>query len=205
MWLMRIIGDCPQCGAKDSYGNVAVRRDHVLRHCKACRMEAMRPLPEIQKKVLYLDQFFFSHAFRGREERFLDAIARVQSAAHLQLLVAPYSSVHEEETRLWRGYNDKTSDELMEFIRLSTRGAKFERDYALELTQILKGFQAFLDVHKLGDVRCRALAAARSGNRAAGTTLRLGVDRVLCFAPSTGRYLHAWIPIRARSNLLHVC
>jgi len=100
-------------------------------------------LPTIRKKVIYLDQFFFSHAFRGGDVRFVEAANRIKQLAHFQLLTSPYSSVHEDETYQWRGHNDKTSDGLMEFIKSASRGLTFERAYRIERTQVLKAFAAF--------------------------------------------------------------
>lgn len=139
-----VLGDCPGCKGEDCFGNVSIQRDRVLQGCKRCRYESMVFLPEIHKKVIYLDQFFFSHAFRGVDQRFLTAVERVKHMAHLQLLVAPYSSVHEDETHQWRGYKDMSHDQLMEFIKATARGAEFKKDYSVELTQILKAWDAFL-------------------------------------------------------------
>lgn len=144
MLVTRVLGDCPACNGKDTFGNVSVRHDHVLRGCKTCSYESAVWLPNIRKKVLYLDQFFFSHAFRGSDQRFLAAIERVKRVCHLQLVVAPYSSVHEDETHQWRGYKDKTYAQLMEFIKVTARGAEFERSYNVESAQILKAFEAYL-------------------------------------------------------------
>ncbi|MFA6231209.1 MAG: hypothetical protein WC617_13710 [Rhodanobacter sp.] len=144
MLITRVLGDCPACKGADTFGNVSVQRDHVLRGCKTCDYETVALLPEIRKQVLYLDQFFFSHAFRGNDERFLAAIERVKQVSHLQLLVAPYSSVHEDETHQWRGYKDKTHTQLMDFIKLTARGVEFERSYNIESPQILKAFTAYL-------------------------------------------------------------
>lgn len=144
MLVTRVLGDCPACKGKNTFGNVSVRRDHVLRGCKTCSYESAAWLPDIRKKVLYLDQFFFSHAFRGSDQRFLTAIERVKQVCHLQLLVAPYSSVHEDETHQWRGYKDKTHAQLMEFIKLTARGIEFERSYNIDSVQILKAFAAYL-------------------------------------------------------------
>ncbi len=144
MLVTRVLGDCPGCGAKDSYGNVSVH-EHVLRGCKHCRYQSMVWLPEIRKKVIYLDQFFFSHAMRGKDMRFKDAAERVKRMCHLQLLVAPYSSVHEDETHQWRGHDGMTNDELMEFIKATSRGSEFEKDYSVERTQVLKAWEAFLN------------------------------------------------------------
>lgn len=144
MLVTYVIGDCPSCGAKNSYGNVSVR-DHVLRGCMHCKYESLVWLPEIRKKVIYLDQFFFSHSFRGGDQRFLPAVERVKRMSHLQLLVAPYSSIHEDETHQWRGHKDQTHDQLMEFIKATARGAEFDKKYKVERTQVLKAWVAFLN------------------------------------------------------------
>ncbi len=143
MLVTRVIGDCPKCGAKDSFGNVSVH-EYVLQGCKHCQHQSLVWLPEIHKKVIYLDQFFFSGALRGKDPRFKVAAERVRRMCHLQLLVAPYSSVHEDETHQWRGHEGMTKNQLMEFIKETSRGAEFEKDYQVEHTQVLKAWEAFL-------------------------------------------------------------
>ncbi|MDP3227152.1 MAG: hypothetical protein Q8N13_04140 [Acidovorax sp.] len=143
MLVTHVIGDCPGCGAENSYGNVSVR-DHVLRGCMHCEYQSLIWLPDIRKKVIYLDQFFLSHSFRGGDPRFLVAVERVKRISRFQLLVAPYSSVHEDETHQWRGYKDKSHDQLMEFIKATARGAEFNKDYNVERKQVLKAWGAFL-------------------------------------------------------------
>lgn len=88
--------------------------------------------------------FFLSHSFRGGDPRFLVAVERVKRISRFQLLVAPYSSVHEDETHQWRGYKDKSHDQLMEFIKATARGAEFNKDYNVERKQVLKAWGAFL-------------------------------------------------------------
>jgi hypothetical protein len=144
MIVTRIIGDCPGCGAKASYGNVSVIGQELIRGCRRCDYRTTVFLPPPQKKVIYLDQFFFSHAYRGRDPRFLDAADRIKRLTHRQLLVSPYSSIHEDETHQWRGYEGKTRDDLMEFIKSTSRGVTFEPAYRIERAQVLKGFNAFL-------------------------------------------------------------
>lgn len=139
MLITRILGDCPSCKGKNSFGNVSIHQDHVQQGCKLCSYEPVSFLPKIQKKVLYLDQAFFSLAFKGRDSRFLTAIEKVKHMAHLQLIVAPYSSVHEDETHLWHGHK-----ELMEFIKETARGAKFKKAHNVKRTQILKAWESFL-------------------------------------------------------------
>ncbi len=146
MLVTRVLGNCPGCGAKDSFGNISVR-EYVLRGCKHCRYQSMVWLPEIRKKVIYLDQFFFSGALRGKDPRFKIAAERVKRMCHLQLLVAPYSSVHEDETHQWRGHEGMTNDQLMEFIKATSRGSEFEKGYSVERTQVLKSWESFLKAH----------------------------------------------------------
>jgi len=144
MLVTRIVGNCPGCGAERSYGNVSVIGQELVRGCQRCDFRASVYLPPIRKKVIYLDQFFFSHAFRGRDDRFVAAADRIKQLTHEQLLVSPYSSVHEDETHQWRGYGDKTRDDLMDFIKSTSRGVMFEPAYRIERAQVLKAFSAFL-------------------------------------------------------------
>ena len=65
-----VLGDCPGCGGKQQFGNVSVQGDRILRGCKCCKYHIAIPLPKIRKKILYLDQFFFSNAFKKQDPRF---------------------------------------------------------------------------------------------------------------------------------------
>ncbi|HET9819042.1 MAG TPA: hypothetical protein VFP92_07765 [Rhodanobacteraceae bacterium] len=120
-------------------------RDHVLRGCKACPYSQRIPLPNLSKKIIYLDQFFFSAAFREKDDRFIAAATLIKRATAHQLLLAPYSSVHEDETHQWRGFNGQTKDDLMEFIKATSRGHDFEPAYRIEHDQVLDAFQSFCD------------------------------------------------------------
>lgn len=144
MLVTHILGDCPGCKGKDCFGNVSVYRDHVLRGCRRCKHENRVWLPVIHKKVLYLDQFFFSGAFRGGDPRFVEAAERVKKAAQLQLLVAPFSSIHEDETRQWRGYDGLNNADLLAFIKDVSHGSEFHQDYHVETMQVTKAWNAFL-------------------------------------------------------------
>ena len=144
MLVTRVLGDCPGCGGKGRFGNVSVQGDHVLRGCMSCKYRNTIWLPETRKKVLYLDQFFFSSAFRERDPRFMKAAQRIREISALQLLAVPFSSIHEDETHQWRGYDGKNKEDLMEFIKATSRGHEFEPSYDVEQTQIVRAFQAHL-------------------------------------------------------------
>jgi hypothetical protein len=135
-----IIGDCPGCGATRAFGNVDVYSHYVYRGCGRCRYNEKVPLPELKKKVLYLDQFFFSHAFRANDPIFVDAAERISRLTANQQLVVPFSSIHEEETHLWERYA-----ELMEFIKRTSRGYEFKPAYRIEKDQLQDALHAWLN------------------------------------------------------------
>jgi len=110
----------------------------------SCKYRTTICLPETRKKLLYLDQFFFSSAFRERDPRFTRAAQRIRDVSALQLLSVPFSSIHEDETHQWRGYDGKSKEDLMEFIKATSRGNEFEPSYDVEQTQIVRAFQAYL-------------------------------------------------------------
>lgn len=147
MLVTKVIGDCPRCGAQSSYGNVAVGDPFLNRGCKTCAHTAQILLPKIKKKVIYLDQFFFSSAMRGVDHRFVDAAGKIGRMCHLQLVVAPYSSVHEEEALEWREHKGMSGEQLLAFIKATARGVEFKQSYNVVHTQILKAWDAFLKGH----------------------------------------------------------
>ena len=144
MLVTRILGNCPSCGGINKFGNVSVRGDHILRGCFSCKYRETVPLPQVRKKILYLDQFFFSSAFHARDRRFVRAAERIRHVSALQLLAVPFSSIHEDETNQWRGYSGQNKDDLMKFIKATSRGHEFEPAYEVEKAQIERAFQAYL-------------------------------------------------------------
>lgn len=135
-----VIGDCPGCGAKDTFGNIEILDGkNIWRGCKECRYVEHHALPPIKKKILYLDQFFFSHAFRAKDLRFVRAVEKIERLASLQLLVVPFSSIHEDETHQWEG-----RVELFKFIKNTARGHKFSYAPMVDQTQIVRAFQSWL-------------------------------------------------------------
>jgi len=144
MLVTHVLGDCPKCRGKLQYGNVTVKGFGVLRGCENCSYSITIPLPKIKKKILYLDQFFFSSAFKKHDPRFVKAAGRIREISASQLLVVPFSTIHEDETHQWRGFDGKNKEDLMEFIKSTSRGHQFKLAYDVEESQILKAFQVFL-------------------------------------------------------------
>lgn len=139
MIVTHVLHNCPGCGY-ERYGNVMVMGSFVLRGCGRCKYSVRVPLPPIHKKILYLDQPFFSGAFRGGDQRFVDLADKIERLSSLQLLTSPRSFAHDAEAVQWdRG------PQLIEFIKRTSRGHKFDEGYNVEQAQIMKGFKAWLD------------------------------------------------------------
>lgn len=131
---------CPKCGVSGMYGNVNIGRNILNRGCNNCKEWMRYPLPDIRKKIIYLDQFFLSHAFRDQEQPFVDAANRIKDMASRQLVVCPYSSVHTDETHLWR---HEQQENLYKFIKQTARGYKFNEAYEIKQEQMYRAFDAF--------------------------------------------------------------
>lgn len=148
----RITGDCPGCGGHQTYGNVSVDKDAVRMGCRRCKIRVNRPLPAIKKKIVYLDQCVLSGAFRGKDPRYIQVVERVKRVCSYQLVIAPYSNVHEDETHQWRGHDGQTYEQLMAFIKSTARGTEFEPAYEVERAQVGRGFSAYLGRSSPADV-----------------------------------------------------
>jgi hypothetical protein len=131
---------CPSCQNVGGYGNINITNDWLNRGCTKCKFRHSIPLPKLSKKVIYLDQFFLSHAFRNKERRFVDAVTRIHHLADKQLIVCPRSSLHELETHLWR-HEDQAS--LWRFIKRTSRGHEFEQPHYIKVAQIRRAFERF--------------------------------------------------------------
>ncbi len=131
---------CPFCNVSGQYGNISVSSNTLNRGCNNCKQWDYYPLPPLKKKIIYLDQFFISHAFRQQEKPFVDAAERIKDMAARQLVVCPYSSVHVKETHLWRHENQQS---LFEFIKQTARGHKYSQHYEISKVQIQHSFELF--------------------------------------------------------------
>lgn len=141
----RLKQPCPACGQSGDYGNVNISGDVLNRGCNACGNWETIPLPELRKTIIYLDQFFLSHAFREGEKDFVRAAERIRDLAHKQLVVSPWSSVHEFETHLWR---HTSQADLWKFIKQSARGHQYSNSPHIKSMQIQRAFESFVNGEK---------------------------------------------------------
>src|SRR5882762_6382654 len=100
---------CPKCSAKD-YGVLSVSDIRCERRCRACWYTATVYLPEIKKKIVYVDQFAFSNIMKflnpevkGHQrvvaEPFWKELFEILGiVCHLQLVACPDSREHQHES-----------------------------------------------------------------------------------------------------------
>ena len=100
---------CPKCGA-EKFGVLDVGDTQCARRCRACLHKGTVYLPEIKKKIVYIDQFAFSnimkilspdvkgHERTASEPFWEDLFETLSVVCHLQLVVCPDSKEHEHES-----------------------------------------------------------------------------------------------------------
>ncbi len=106
--------ECPQCN-KLEYGVLMVNKDNYCRRCNNCMHSGNYPLPSLQKKVIYLDQLVISNMMNSIRPKSVkkDSLSKwkllfekLDRLVKLQLIICPYSPVHEEESVVTSVFND---------------------------------------------------------------------------------------------------
>ena len=144
--VVRVTGDCPSCGSKNCFGNIGVYGNHVQKACRHCRHRDQIWLPKLEKKVLYLDQSLLSSAFRKQDTNAVSLVERIKRIALDQLLVVPYSSVHEDETQMLQVSKPGVVENLMDFIKRTSGGHQFKPAYEIEHKQVHDAYRRFLEI-----------------------------------------------------------
>lgn len=99
--------DCWKCKGKGTFGVLSIGGDSVTKRCTICRYSHCEQLPELEKRVIYLDQFAFSelHKLRCKTRKvdkwtpfWCEVDALLNEAALLQQIVLPQSNIHHNET-----------------------------------------------------------------------------------------------------------
>jgi hypothetical protein len=100
---------CPKCGEKE-YGVLSVSDTRCQRRCRACWHTVTVYLPEIKKKIVYVDQLAFSnimkflnpeakgHERAAAEPFWKELFETLGVVCHLQLVACPDSREHQHES-----------------------------------------------------------------------------------------------------------
>jgi hypothetical protein len=136
---------CPSCGGAE-FGTLAVSNRRVDRKCRGCSHLAYEQLPGLAKRVIYLDQMVYSNmakaldpvwaATRGPQDPYWqDLFDALDRAFKLQLIVCPYSTIHEKESAL-----SAQPGMLQRIYEHLSGGVSFEYPTRVHLIQWAHGF-----------------------------------------------------------------
>jgi hypothetical protein len=140
---------CPRCkSVEKSFGILSVGGDNLVRRCRACQYSHSEPLPPVDKKVVYLDQFAISNIYKIKKniplgnlssQVFWENCARLAKLAYLrQQVIFPASNLHSDETIVWHSASDlKLAHEML------SGDTSFERTDQIAMKQELAYAQAF--------------------------------------------------------------
>lgn len=105
---------CPAC-QKITLGILSAGGDSLTLRCKECRYSLSEILPEVEKRVIYLDQNLFSLLFKvetggrlpsGHEEFTRELYRKLRRVVLLQQAILPHSDIHLDETIVFHSAND---------------------------------------------------------------------------------------------------
>lgn len=101
---------CPKC-KKSSFGVLMINGHGYTRRCRECWFSDRFDLPELNKKVIYLDQFAVSEMMKAinkklKKEKNIDRFwfslfEKLEKLNKLQFIVCPESSFHRSESLLF--------------------------------------------------------------------------------------------------------
>lgn len=141
---------CPACG-QDQFGVLLIFDRHYVRRCKHCTHDAHFPLPPLEKKVIYLDQFVISNMMKeldpahpavakGTNRGFYRTLfERLDRLFKLQLIICPDSPVQNEESVV-----DRRFEKLRRVFRHFSHGLGFQPPETIFHAQLLHAFRRWL-------------------------------------------------------------
>lgn len=147
---------CPECGEMQ-FGIAQMLGDRYFRRCKACLYPDQRDpsstfnLPEIKKKIIYLDQFVISNMMKALNPQamsnknksldcfWIDLFERLNRLTNAQLIVCPHSEFHQVESLLIQHYQ-----ELKRMYELLSNGKSFQDSIHIRNKQIYDHCRAWV-------------------------------------------------------------
>ena len=107
---------CPSCG-KDTFGVLSIHDNSYMRECNNCNTRKQIQLPELDKKIIYLDQFVISNFMKSlhpkeKQKRenldkyWINLFKKINCLCNGQLIICPISDSHTNESLLSSNFNE---------------------------------------------------------------------------------------------------
>ena len=135
---------CPKCGQPDTFGTLMVNDNSFMRRCSSCWHTDSIPLPILNKKVIYIDQFAISDMMKALNTRtkaykkgsvdifWRTLFEKLDRLCKLQLIICPDSYIHTNESLMMTGY----FEELERMYELLSHGVTFGNQDAIKGGQL---------------------------------------------------------------------
>lgn len=149
---------CPKCNTKNLW-ILAISSRFCSQKCRNCFYDDWFSLPEIKKEVIYLDQFAVSNFMKCLNKRhpsywnkwlniWREIYEKIDTLLHYQLIICPYSSIHEEESVL----TNKTYTQAYWVLRSMYNHLgywnKFPHQESIKRDQFYSAFQDYITGNK---------------------------------------------------------
>lgn len=148
--------DCPKC-RQHEFGVLQIHDNSYTRRCRSCWNTLTFVLPELKKKVIYLDQFVFSniakllspetlgHKRAKAEPLWRELFESLDVLCRMQLVICPDSTEHHDESLISPFY-----EELKHTYEHFSTGISFSHSTSIQDTQIVEAFRSWLNDEKPG-------------------------------------------------------
>ena len=164
---------CPKCG-KNSFSVSIICDHHYFRRCTECfypdpskgEKGIKYPLPKLNKKVIYIDQFAISNMMKFlnpstkshekvKGDIFWGKLFRqLHTLCKLQLIICPDSDMHKTESLLAPYY-----ESLKRMYELFSNGISFQSHETIKLFQILGQFNIWIGDTKKYDLNVQDIVS----------------------------------------------
>jgi len=142
---------CPNCG-ENVYGVLMINIRSYVRRCNKCMYSESYKLPDIEKKIIYLDQMAISNMMNSIRTTDPEKKARIQPEwkimfekldrlVKLQLIICPHSLVHEDESIVTPVFKD-----LKQMYEHLGNGVEFYGIETIVRYQYYEAFTKWLDI-----------------------------------------------------------
>jgi hypothetical protein len=137
---------CPKCGKEKTFGLLAIYARHCVRRCTDSSFDESLHLPEIKKRIIYLDQFVISNMMKELEPANTNAhpfyrplFEKLDRLSKLQLIVCPESPIQDYESAV-----DPRYEKFRAVFRLLSHGISFHDATMILHAQIMRAFRCWL-------------------------------------------------------------